>query len=43
MGTQREKKYGFGGGFLWARLWEIKFLDILMLAIKKVVRYYGFP
>jgi hypothetical protein len=28
--------YGFG-------LWEMKFLKILVLAIKKVLRYYGFP
>jgi hypothetical protein len=43
MGSQREKKYGLGGGLLWVRLWEMKFLNILVLAIKKVVRYYGFP
>ncbi len=28
--------YGFG-------LWEMKFLNILVLAIKNFVRYYGFP
>ncbi len=43
MGTHRKKKYGFGGGVLWDRSWEMKFLNILVLAIKKVVRYYGFP
>jgi hypothetical protein len=43
MGTQQEKNYGFGGEFLWVGLWEMKFLNILVLAIKKVVRYYGFP
>jgi hypothetical protein len=31
MGTQREKNYGFGGGVLWVRLWEMKFLQILVL------------
>jgi hypothetical protein len=37
------KSYGFGGGLLWVRLWEMKLLNILVLAIKRVVRYYGFP
>jgi hypothetical protein len=44
-GNPAGKYYGFGGGFLWVRLWEMKFLDILVLAIKKKkdVKYYGFP
>jgi hypothetical protein len=42
MGTQQENM-GLEEGFLWARLWEMKFLNILVLAIKKVVRYHGFP
>ncbi len=29
--------------FLWVRLWEMKFLNILVHAMKKVVRYYWFP
>jgi hypothetical protein len=41
MGTQREKIMGLEG-VLWVRLWEMKFLNILVLAIKKVVRYYRF-
>ncbi len=45
MGSQREKNMGSKGGYygLWVRLWEMKFLNILVLAIKKVLRYYGFP
>ncbi len=34
---------GLEGGFNGFGLWEMKFLNILVLAIKKVVRYYGFP
>ncbi len=30
-------------GFDGFELWEMKFLNILVLAMKKVVRYYGFP
>jgi hypothetical protein len=36
MGTQREKIMCSEGGFLWVRLWEMKFLNILVLAIKKL-------
>jgi hypothetical protein len=43
METQREKIMGSEGDFLRVRLWEMKLLNILVLAIKKVVRYYGFP
>ncbi len=35
-GNPAWKNYGFRGGVLWVRLWEMKFLNI------EVVRYYGF-
>jgi hypothetical protein len=35
MGSQREKNYAVGGGFLWDRLWEMKVLNNLELGIKK--------
>jgi hypothetical protein len=31
------------GGFLWVQLWEIKFLDILVLAIKKSCKILWVP
>jgi hypothetical protein len=36
-----EKKLWVRRGFLWVQLWEMKFLNILVLAIKKVVRIMG--
>jgi hypothetical protein len=36
MGTQQEKSMGSEGFFLWVSLWEMKFLNILVLAIKKL-------
>jgi hypothetical protein len=41
MGTQREKIMGSEGGILWVRLWEVTFLNILVLALKKVVDIMG--
>jgi hypothetical protein len=35
MGTQRETIMGLEGRFLWVPLWEMQFLNILVLAIKK--------
>jgi hypothetical protein len=36
MGTQQEKTMGLEGGFYGFGLWEMKFLNILVLAIKKL-------
>jgi hypothetical protein len=43
MGTQQEKIMGSVGGFLWIRLWEMKFLNILVLAIKKSSKILWVP
>ncbi len=43
MGTQQEKIMGSEGGFYGFDYGRWNFLNILVLAIKKVVRYYGLP
>jgi hypothetical protein len=42
-GNPAGKKYGFGGGFLWVGLWEMKILNILVLAIKKSCKILWVP
>jgi hypothetical protein len=43
MGTQREKIMGSEGGVLWVRLWEMKFLNIVVLAIRKICKILWVP
>jgi hypothetical protein len=39
-----KKKYGFGGGVLWVWITGDEISEhFIVLAIKKVVRYYWFP